>query len=76
MNHFALLEKKSRRNTLIIIVMLIAVLAIGVACLFVGSSNMSFSDALNALLGGDSYHIYTFDWMVEHDFEYYLSHEI
>ncbi len=52
MNHFAELEKKSRRNTLIIIVMLIAVLAIGVACLFVGSSNMSFSDALNALLGG------------------------
>ena len=52
MNHFAELEKKSRRNTLIILVMLVAVLAIGVACLFVGSSNMSFADALDALLGG------------------------
>ena len=52
MNHFAELEKKNRRNTVIIIAMLIAVLVIGVACLFVGSSNMSFDDALNALLGG------------------------
>ena len=52
MNHFAELEKKSRRNTLIILAMLVAVLAIGVACLFVGSSNMSFADALDALLGG------------------------
>ena len=52
MNHFAELEKKSRRNTAIIVAMLIAVLVIGVACLFVGSSNMSFADALDALLGG------------------------
>ena len=34
------------------------------------------ANALNGLLNSDSYHIYTFDWMVEHDFEYYLSHEI
>ena len=52
MNHFALLEKKSKRNTVIIIAMLMAVLVIGIACLFVGSSNMSFRDALDALLGG------------------------
>ena len=54
MNQFAELEKKNRRNILIIVVMLVAVLAIGIACLFVGSSNMSFGDALQALLGGGS----------------------
>ena len=52
MNHIAELEKKNRRNTVIILVMLIAVLVVGVACLFVGSSHMSFGDALDALLGG------------------------
>ena len=52
MNHYAQLEKQSRRNTIIILAMLLAVLAIGIACLFVGSSNMSFADALDALLGG------------------------
>ena len=46
------LEKTNKRNTVIIIAMLISVIVIGIACLFVGSSNMSFSDALNALLGG------------------------
>ncbi len=30
--------------------------------------------ALENLKGGN-YHIYTFDWMTEHDFEYYLSQE-
>ena len=34
------------------------------------------ANALNTLLSSNSYHFYTFDWMVEHDFEYYLSHEI
>ena len=52
MNHYAQLEKQSRRNTIIILAMLLAVLVIGIACLFVGSSNMSFADALDALLGG------------------------
>lgn len=52
MNHIKELEKKNKRNTMIIIAMLVAVIVIGVACLFVGSSNMSFGDALNALLGG------------------------
>ena len=32
--------------------------------------------ALDDLLKSDSYHFYTFDWMTEHDFEYYLSHEV
>ncbi len=52
MNHIKELEKRNKRNTAIIIAMLAAVIATGVACLFVGSSNMSFHDALNALLGG------------------------
>ena len=48
------LEKKNRRNTIIIITMLLAVVVVGVAWLFVGSSNMSFSDALDTMLGGGS----------------------
>ena len=52
MNHIKELEKKQKRNTVVLIAMLMAVVVIGVACLFVGSSNMSFADALDALLGG------------------------
>ena len=52
MNHIKELEKKQKRNTVILVAMLMAVVVIGVACLFVGSSNMSFVDALDALLGG------------------------
>ena len=52
MNHIKDLEKRKRRNTIAIIAMLVAVLAVGVACLFVGSSNMSFGEAMDALLGG------------------------
>jgi len=52
MNHIQELEKRNRRNTAIILVMLAAVIVISVACLFVGSSSMSFAEALNALLGG------------------------
>ena len=54
MNHLKELEQKKRRNTVVIIAMLLAVLALGVACLFVGSSNMTIRDAWNALLGGGS----------------------
>ena len=32
--------------------------------------------ALDDLLNSDSFHFYTFDWMTEHDFEYYLSTEV
>ena len=52
MNHIKELEKKNRKNTVIIFAMLAAVVVVSVACLFVGSSNMSFNDALDALLGG------------------------
>ena len=52
MNHLLELEKKKRRNTLVMIAMLLAVLALGVACLFVGSSSMTVGEAVNALFGG------------------------
>ena len=52
MNHIKELEKQKKRNTAVIIAMLAAVIVVSVACLFVGSSNMTFGDALNALLGG------------------------
>ena len=55
MNHIKELERRSRRNTLIILIMVAAVIVAGIACLFVGSSNMSFGEALDALLGGGTH---------------------
>ena len=52
MNHIAEMEKRKRRNVLVILAMAAAVIVTGVACLFVGSSDMSFGEALDALLGG------------------------
>ena len=52
MNHLEELKKRSRRNALVITLTVLAVIVVGFACLFVGSSNMSFGDALEALLGG------------------------
>ena len=52
MNHIKELEKRNQRNAIVIIAMLVAVVVVSIACLFVGSSNMSFHDALDALLGG------------------------
>ena len=46
-----ILQKKRKRNITVIIAMLIAVFVVGFACLFIGSSNMSATDALNALAG-------------------------
>ena len=54
MNHIKELEKKNRRNRAVIVAMFLAVIVISIACLFVGSANMSFEEALNALLGGGS----------------------
>ena len=48
------LQRKNRRNTILILAMLTGVIVLGIACLFVGSANLSFSDALEALLGGGS----------------------
>ena len=44
------IQKKQRRNSLLILCLIIAVLAVGLFCIFVGSSNMSFHDCLDALL--------------------------
>ena len=52
MNPIKELEKKKRRNVAMIVTMLAAVVVVGVGCLFVGSSNMSLGEALDALLGG------------------------
>lgn len=54
MNQLKEQEKKNRRNAAIILSMLAAVIVIGIACLFVGSSNMTLSDALRTLLGSGS----------------------
>ena len=54
MNQIEALQKKKMKNALVIIALLVAVLVAGVICLFVGSSNMTFSDGLNALLGKGS----------------------
>ena len=54
MDHIAQLKKKNRRNACIIIAMLVAVYVVGFVCLFVGSSNMTFAEALEALAGRGS----------------------
>ena len=64
MNHIQQLQKKQKRNTAIILVMLSCVLILGIACLFAGSSNMSFSDALNALTGKGSAAIVRIIWKI------------
>ena len=52
MNAIAEQKRKNRIYTAVILGMLAAVIFIGIACLFVGSSNMTFGEALDALLGG------------------------
>ena len=54
MNQIRTMEKKRKRNIAIIAVLMLAVLLAGVACLFVGSSNMSFTDVVEVLFGGGS----------------------
>jgi len=51
MMHMVELQKKNRRNALVMLAMLICVLVAAVACLFAGSSNMTLSEALAALVG-------------------------
>ena len=50
MQHTNDLKKRTRRNILVILAMLAAVLVVGVACIFVGSSNMTLQQGINALL--------------------------
>ena len=52
MNFLNQVEKRRKVHTFVILAMLAAVLVAGVVCLFVGSSNMTFTQALDALLGG------------------------
>ena len=54
MNSITQLERINRRNNTVMAVMAAAVVIFGIGCLFVGSSNMSFGDAVDALLGGGS----------------------
>ena len=51
MNQIQLLEQKSKRNRILLTVMAFLVLVVAVACLFAGSSNMTFRNGLDALLG-------------------------
>ena len=51
MNHIHQLQKRNKRNITVIFVLLAAVWLLGFICLFVGSSNMSFREALDALAG-------------------------
>lgn len=46
------LEKRNRRNTVVLIALLSAVLVLSAVCLFVGSSSMTLSQALETLFGG------------------------
>lgn len=52
MNSLQEMKNRRKKNILAIVILLIALLVVSVTCLFVGSSNMSFTDAFNALLGG------------------------
>jgi iron complex transport system permease protein len=54
MNSIQEIQKKNRRNRTVIAVMALTVLLLAVGCLFVGSSHMSVSQALQALFGGGS----------------------
>lgn len=46
--------QKRRRSTMIIAAMLAVVIVISLGCLFIGSSDMSFGDALSAIVGNGS----------------------
>lgn len=50
MNPIQKVKKRKRKYALTIVIMVIAVIVTAVACLFVGSSNMSVQDGLKALL--------------------------
>ena len=49
MNHLYELQKRKRRNRIVILAMILAVLALAVVCLFIGSSNMTLRECILAL---------------------------
>lgn len=57
------ISRTNERAVLAILILLIAVIAVFVACLFVGQSSMTYVDVINALLGGgswgDHYNVFT-----------------
>ena len=54
MNHRIKLQQKNKKNTLVLLSMLVLVVVAGIACLFAGSSNMTVPDVLAALMGKGS----------------------
>lgn len=52
MNLLSIVEKRRKFHALVVVAMALAVVVAGIACLFVGSSNMTIEQALQALLGG------------------------
>ena len=46
-----ILQKQKRKQTLVLSVMILAVVATAIGCLFVGSSHMTVAEAVDALLG-------------------------
>ena len=48
------IEKRNRRNALVVLLLAIAVIGCAMGCLFVGSSNMTLSDGVAALFGKGS----------------------
>ena len=51
MSSILTVKKRNQKNALVMLAMLLCVVVLGTACLFAGSSNMSFADGLNALAG-------------------------
>ncbi len=51
MNSMLETKRRQRRNTLVVMAMMAAVVVLAVVCLFVGSSNMTVSDVVRAVLG-------------------------
>lgn len=54
MNQLQLSKNKKKKNAMVVAVLLLAVLLASIACLFVGTSNMSFADVWEVLSGGGS----------------------
>ena len=54
MDHIGQVERKNRRNILVIIMLLLAVVLLAVACLFAGSADMSVGEVWAALVGRGS----------------------
>lgn len=52
MESLKILERNNRRNRVVVLSIVLAVVVLGIGCLFVGSFHMSFGEAVDALTGG------------------------